>query len=216
MMPRPESPPTHHLSAHKILIAALVCLSAAVMSLARAQALSFDRERGQATSNEIKNDLKKNYYDPSFHSVDIDARFRQAEEEVKQAASLGQIKSIIAQALLDLDDSHTFFLPPSQTTRVDYGWQMQMIGTSCYVVAVKPGSDAEAKGLKPGDRVLSINKFTPTRADLWKMKYFYNVLSPQMGLSLVVQSPGGQPRPLDVTAKLKTGKVLVGESTSDW
>jgi C-terminal processing protease CtpA/Prc len=216
MMPKPVIPLTHYVSAHKLLMAALVCLFAVSLKPVRTQSLSFDRERGQAMLSEIKNDLKKNYYDASFRGVDIDARFHQAEEEIKKAASLGQIKSIIAQALLDLDDSHTFFLPPAQTNRVDYGWQMQMIGTNCYVVAVKPGSDAEAKGLKAGDRVLSINKFTPTREDLWKMKYFYNLLSPQTGLSLVVQSPGGQPRPLDVAAKLKTGKVLVGESTSDW
>lgn len=200
----------------------VVCaLVAAILSLhiffteARPQSLSFDRERGRVMLSEIKNDLKKNYYDPGFRGINVDELFRRAEEEIKQATSLGQITAAIAQALLDLNDSHTFFLPPAHATRVEYGWQMQMFGQNCYVIAVKPGSDAEAKGLKAGDRIISINKFTPTREDLWKMKYFYNVLNPHTGLSLVVQSPGGQPRQLDVAAKVRTGKVIVGETMNE-
>lgn len=183
---------------------------------APAQSLSFDRDRGRAMLSQIKGDLKKNYYDPTFRGVDLDVRFRQAEEEIRQATSLGQITGAIAQALLDLNDSHTVFIPPAQTTRADYGWQMQIVGADCLVVAVKPGSDAEAKGLKPGDRILSINNFKPTRSELWKMKYFYNVLSPQTGLSLVVQSPGGQPRRVAVAARVRTEKAIIGETMNDW
>ena len=40
---------------------------------------------------DIKADLKKNYYDPSFHGVDIEARFKEADEKIKNATSLGQI-----------------------------------------------------------------------------------------------------------------------------
>jgi len=183
---------------------------------AHAQSISFDRERGRAMLSEIKSDLKKNYYDPTYRGMDVDARFRQAEEEIKQAKSLGQITGEIAQALLELNDSHTVFIPPTQTTHSDYGWDMQIIDQDCYAIAIKPGSDAEAKGLKAGDRVLSINNFPPTRVDLWKMQYFYNVLSPQTGLNVVVQSPGGQPRQLNIAAKVRTGKFIRGESSSDW
>jgi C-terminal processing protease CtpA/Prc len=196
----------------------VICLFALAWAgaAARAQSIGFDRDRGRAMLGQIKSDIKKNYYDPTFRGVDLDARFRQAEEEIKQATTLGQITGAIAQALLDLNDSHTFFIPPAQATRADYGWQMQIVGADCMVVAVKPGSDAQAKGLKPGDRVLSINSFKPTRSELWKMKYYYNVLSPQTGLSLVVQSPGAQPRKLDIAAKVRTDKVIVGESVNDW
>jgi S1-C subfamily serine protease len=34
---------------------------------------------------------------------------------------------------------------------------MQVVGSECYVLSVKPRSDAEAKGLQVGDRVLSID-----------------------------------------------------------
>src|SRR3954447_4947819 len=112
----------------------------------RAQGItSTDRERAQAMFGEIKGSIKKDYYDPTFHGVDIDAKFKSADDMIKKATSLGQAFGIIAQAMLSLDDSHTFFYPPDQTVTAEYGWQMQAFGNFCYVTAVKPGSDAEKK-----------------------------------------------------------------------
>jgi len=175
------------------------------------QAQAFDRierERALTMLSVLKNELKKNYYDPTFRGMDVDARFKLAEEKIKQATSLGQAFGSIAQAMLDLDDSHTFFSPPARPLIVEYGWEMQAIGDQCYVVAVKPGSDA-AKVLKPGDLVLSIDGFKPTRKDLWKMEYYYKALSPQPGMRLVVQSPGQPPRQLDVAAKVRQEKRVL-------
>lgn len=123
---------------------------------------SFERERARTMLNVIKGDLKKNYYDSNFHGMDLDARFKEAEQKIKVATSQNQILGIIAQAIIDLDDSHTYFIPPSRPYTIEYGWQMQMVGDKCYVIAVKPGSDAEAKGLKEGDEVYSIDGFGPT------------------------------------------------------
>ncbi len=50
---------------------------------------SFDRERGRMMLNTIKDDLKKNYYDPGFHGVDVEARFKEADEKIKKASNLG-------------------------------------------------------------------------------------------------------------------------------
>src|SRR5262249_1646865 len=149
------------------------------------------RDRGSTMLRVVKDEIKKNYYDPAFHGINIDERFKAADEKIKTAASLGQIFGIIAQAVLDLDDSHSFFIPPQRASRTNYGWQMQTIGDKCFVTAVKPGSDAEAKGLKAGDQLLVINGFQPTRDNLWKMQYLFNVLRPQPGLQVTVLSPGG-------------------------
>jgi S1-C subfamily serine protease len=59
---------------------------------------------------------------------------------------------IIGQTLVDFNDSHTRFVPPGRAVSINYGWQMQSIGDAVYVVAVKPGSDADNKGVKPGDK----------------------------------------------------------------
>jgi C-terminal processing protease CtpA/Prc len=164
----------------------------------------------------IKEDIKKHYYDPNFRGLDLNARFSAAEEKIKTAASLGQLFGIIAQAMADLNDSHTRFIPPPRSASTEYGWQMQMIGDKCFVVAVKPGSDAEAKGLKEGDEVISVNGIGPTRQTLWKLRYLYYTLSPQGGLRVVVQSPNAaEPRQLDIDAKVKQGAKLVDLTNYD-
>lgn len=203
------------------LLALLALAAAAVPPPTGAQSLDrLERDRAEQMLGVIKDELKKNYYDPSFGGVDIEARFKLSEGKLKQATSMGQALGIIAQTLLDLNDSHTSFVPPARPATVEYGWQMQMIGDRPYVVAVRPGSDAEKQGLRPGDLIHTIENFRPTRKDLWKMEYYYYTLSPRPGLRVVVQSPGGEPRQLDLAARVTPRKRILnltgaGNSTQD-
>ena len=193
----------------RVLVMSLACvgvLTCVGARVTRAQEFgSIERDRAKVMLSSVKNEITKSYYDPAYHGVDVEARFKAAEEKLNQATSMGQVFGIIAQAVLDLNDSHTFFIPPQRAVSVEYGWEMAMIGDKCYVVAIRPGSDAATK-LQPGDEVLAIDERQPTRANLWKMQYLYHVLRPQPGLNLVVQSPGAQPRQLNVLAKVKEGK----------
>ena len=88
---------------------------------------------------------------------------------------------IVAQTLMEFDDSHTYLVPPPPADQVQHGWELQMVGDACYVTYVKPGADAEKKGLKAGDVVRSFNGYGPTRENLWKMQYYYFVLNPCRG-----------------------------------
>ena len=190
-------------------------LVALVPQTIHAQSLDrIERERALSMLNVAKNDLKSNYYDPNFRGMDVETRFKAAEEKIKAATSLGQAFGIIAQALLDLNDSHTVFIPPSRPETIIYGWQMQMIGDKCYVVAVKPGSDAAAQGLKEGDQVLSLMGFKPSRKEFWKMRYYFDFISPRPALRAVVQSPGAEPRELELKAKIKPGSVVRNVTTN--
>jgi C-terminal processing protease CtpA/Prc len=174
------------------------------------QAVSaIDRDRAHVILKTIKDDIKRNYYDPDFHGVDIDARFKEADDKLKEATSNGQMFGIVAQAMLDLHDSHTFFVPPSRYVEVEYGWHMLMIGDKCYLTAIKPGSDADAKGLKPGDQLLAIEGYRPARENLWQLHYLLNNLQPRPGVRMIVQSPDGQPRQVDVASKVKQGKRVL-------
>jgi C-terminal processing protease CtpA/Prc len=209
--------PYHPLRARLFALAATIFLTLApsMTRTARAQSLDLDRERGRDMLDALKQDIKKNYYDPTFHGVDLDARFKDASEKIKGAKSVGQIFGIVAQTLLDFDDSHLYFIPPARAATYDYGWRMQMIGDKCFVTAVKPGSDAEGKGLKAGDEIVSVNGFEPTRDNHWKMLYYFYALRPQPGMRVVVAKPGGEPRQLDVMAKVTQGrrvKDLTGDS----
>ena len=192
----------------------VLCLAAAPAALAQDEKEKrLDghlRDRALVMLNIIKSDIKKNYYDENFHGIDLDARFKEAEEKIKQqATSLNHALGIIAQALIDLNDSHTYFVPPPRPSRVDYGWQMTMVGDKCYVSAVKPGSDAEKKGLRPGDEVWTIDGYGPVRENLWKIKYSYYSVRPRGGMSLVIRKPDGKEVQLDVLAKVRQGKQLV-------
>jgi C-terminal processing protease CtpA/Prc len=192
------------------LLAAGVLVSSSPRA-ARAQQLAtgFERERWRSALVQIRDDIKKNYYDPSYHGIDIEEHFKKAEEKMKAAQTVGQIFGIIAQALLDFDDSHLFFAPPSRANRYDYGWRMQMIGDRCFVTAVKPGSDAEAKGLRPGDELNLVDGYRPTRGNHWKMQYLYYSLRPMPGMRLNVTKPDGKQQQLDAMAKIKQGKRVL-------
>lgn len=196
---------------HRVVAPALLtCALLTGWNASQAQTLNnVDRDRGRVMLRIIKDDIKKNYYDPLYHGIDIETRFKTGDEKIQTATSIGQVFGIIAQVLIDFEDSHLFFLPPSRTTRTDYGWQMQMVGDKCYVVAVKPGSDAETKGLKPGDEVISVDGFGVVRENLWKLRYLYYTLRPRAGVHVSARSPEGQQKELDVMAKVRQGKLRV-------
>lgn len=173
-----------------------------------AQLSSQDRDRGLIMLKTARDDIKSKYFDPTFRGIDLEARSKLAEERIKQAKSNGEVFGVIAQMLLEFNDSHTLFVPPPRSARVEYGWQMQTFGDNTYVIAVKPKSDAEAKGLKPGDRVLKIDGIAPNRSNLWIYYYLYGALSPRPLVRMEVQGPGAEPRQLEVNAKVTPGKKI--------
>jgi carboxyl-terminal processing protease len=162
-----------------------------------------DRARALQMLDDVAKDIQKHYYDPKFHGVDWDATVREAKEKIKSSPSLNMALAHIAQAMVSLNDSHTFFLPPSRPYVHDYGYQTKMIGDKCYVIRVRPGSDAETKGLKPGDQLVTWDGYPPNRETLWKMQYRYNVLRPEPKVELALRDVQGQPRQVEVLAKFK-------------
>lgn len=188
----------------KILFASFLLLLP--IAIAHAQKVeSKDRDRGQIMLDRIKDELKKHYYDPNFRGMNLDVRFKTASEKIKEATSVGQIFGVIAQVLIDLDDTHTFFLPPGRVVETDYGWTMMMVGDRCYVSSVDEGSDAEKKGVKPGDEILQVGGWSADRNTLWKIQYLYDTLRPQPGMRVVIRSPNSQPKEIDLFAKQKQG-----------
>lgn len=159
--------------------------------------------------HDIHDAVRLLYYDPAFRGIDLDAHFSEAEAKLGTAQSVAHAMGIIAQTLIDFEDSHTYFVPPAATTGVDYGWAMRMIGDTCYITSVDEGSDAAAKGVRPGDALLQVDQFTPRRADLWKLRYLLYGLSPRTQVRLTVRAPGGEPRDLDVAAAVTARPKVV-------
>ena len=199
-------------------IPALLAFCLFVFALATfAQNLGFERERHVIILRSIKEDIKKNYYDPQFHGIDLDAQFKNAEQAIQQATSIGKMSGIIAQTLVNFDDSHLFFVPPGKVNKTRYGFDMQMVGDACYVTRVNEKSDAFKKGLRVGDQIMDIEKFTPTRKDLWLMNYYFRALRPQPAIELGIRKPDGKQSIVQIEAIIASGKQIVNlaDSTID-
>jgi C-terminal processing protease CtpA/Prc len=207
----------HALSLRPILSAFFaLALFGAGVGVARAQSFSAnDRDNGLQMLRTMKDDLKKYYYDPSVRGIDLDARFKAAEDRIKQSKSNGEVMGVIAQLMLELNDSHTSFVPPRRSARIEYGWQMKRVGEDCYVSAVKPGGDADAQGLKVGDKIVSLDGRPLQRDNVWLAKYLYYALRPQPGMRLVVEKPDGARKQLDVRAKVTERKKILNFSGDD-
>jgi C-terminal processing protease CtpA/Prc len=200
---------------HALSFVALITITLGAYLSAAGQTLSKnDREVGRIMLRNLKDSIKKNYYDPEFHGVNIDETFKTAEEKINEATSNGQVFGIIEKALLSLNDTHTFFLPPPHALRVSYDWQIQIIGDQCYIVALKPGTDAEAKGLKRGDILHVVDGYKITRESFWLFNYLYQALQPKPQLSVVVQGPGEKPRRVDYSASTRQGKKIMDLTSS--
>lgn len=188
-------------------IAPCVGLLIASISIAEAQGppAVTSHQRGQAKQMlaAIEDAMRDGYYDPAFRGIDLKAHFKEAAAKLDGAQTIAHAYGIVAQSLIAFEDSHTYFIPPARASTIEYGWEMRMIGEACYVTAVKPGSDAEAKGLKPGDRLLQVDQFLPLRKDLWKLRYLLYTLSPRSRVRVVAQSPDdAAPRTLEIAAKV--------------
>ncbi len=196
------------------LLTTVSLLSTVTWSQQQATISKLDHDRALDILQVVANDVKKHYYDPSFHGVNWDAKVAEAKGKVATATSFNMAMSHIAAMLDTLDDSHTFFLPPQHAYRHDYGFQYQIVGERCFITRVRPKSDAESKGVKPGDEIVTINGYNVNRDDIWKVQYVFSVLRPLAGLRLELQDPSGAQRQVDVTAKIhETKRVsdLTGE-----
>jgi hypothetical protein len=89
-----------------MLIAGLILIT----GLALGQTVDRDqRESVRSMAKQVADNVRKHYYDPDYHGLDLKARFQKADEKIQQATNLGQAFGAIAEALDGLNDSHTFF-----------------------------------------------------------------------------------------------------------
>ena len=217
-MPEP-SLPGQPRNAERLLTALILVVLAylAATGAIRSQATekkyaTISNAQAREMLDNIEADIKENYYDPKLHGLDLEKRFDEARQKIAAAQSQDDAFLIIASAVGALRDSHTHFSPPVRPYGVDYGWVMQGVGDSaCYVTAVRPESDAAAKGLKSGDLMLSINGVPLTPESIRSIEFGYRVF-PQSGFHLIVRSPDGVERALVAMSKVIPGQVMVSHS----
>ncbi len=169
----------------------------------KSQMSSLDRSTIQLMAKDTAEGVKKNYFDPTYGGVDFNAAYAAAQQSIANAGSVREGYEAIADMLQKLNDSHTFFVPPEQPFTVEQGWEMQLIGEKCFVTFVKKGSDAEAKGLKPGDEILELENVKPTRTNWNDLRYRIKVLTPRSSLHVVIARPKEQPQLVVVSSTVK-------------
>ncbi len=175
-----------------------------------------DRDLVLVMLRQVREDVEKHYYDPAFHGIDLKSQFSDAEQRLKTAPTLTDAFAIVANLLFQFDDSHTVFIPPTRPTRVDYGWHMAMIGDVPLVTGVDPHSDAAAKGLAAGDRVLLLNAVAPSRSNLPRLAYFYRFIRPDAPQQIAVLKPDGSSRTIDVVSHVDPKRTAdVGDLLDD-
>ncbi|MDQ6768633.1 MAG: S41 family peptidase [Gemmatimonadota bacterium] len=177
--------------------------------VAAQQVTRLERGRGFIMLDLVRADIAENYFDSAFGGVDLKAVFDSARAHIERAERVEQVLGAIAQATLELNDSHTAFIPPSLVYRAEYGWDMRFVGDTCRILSVRPGSDAEAKGMHAGDALLAVGGIPLTRRNLWQLRYAINGIQPRAGLRVSLQSPKGTPRDLDIAAKVKERRRIV-------
>ena len=170
---------------------------------------STDLARAHMMLRQAYDDVKKNYYDPKYHGVDLDiAVYHQYDTRLDASQTINESFRIIAAFLANLHDSHTFFMPPARVNRSTTGFHMEMVGDKCFVTRIRPGTDAAAK-LHVGDQVLELNGFNITRDEFSNMRYFFQVLSPSYAEKLDLATPAGERRQEVVLSKVRSGKEVL-------
>ena len=178
----------------------LVLLAGAAVSTS-AQTVEKDRQRGLAMLREVRGLLERHYRDPTFGGRELSARFAEAEAQMAAASSEQMTYAVMASTLEALDDSHTFFIPPGLAAATDFGWTARLIGERCFVVDVKPNSDAARQGLAVGDEILSLEGQKPERATLWPRLLMVRLSQPLPLTHLTVVDAEGRTRALALRSR---------------
>jgi C-terminal processing protease CtpA/Prc len=167
-----------------------------------------DRERALGILDAISKGVQNLYYDPKMNGLDWNAVTASARTKIAESNSLNEALTQIAVAVDTLRDSHTTFEPPARPYNLDFGFDYQMIWSLCFVTRVRPGSDAEAEGLKPGTQILTINGTVPTRQNLVSIYYLDHVLDPRPQMRLELEDPPGEKKTVEVKARMTLSKDL--------
>lgn len=158
-----------------------------------------------------KGEVKRLYYDPAFRGIDLEAHFKAGEERMKSAGTEIRALAIVVETLMRFGDSHTYLIPPARAYDLDYGFEMRMIGDTCRVVEVVPGSDAAQQGLRKGAEVLALEGLPVTRRSFPTLSYALNVALPRRSLHVKYQlEPGGATRDQTIAAKIDPRKRELG------
>lgn len=130
-------------------------LAAAVALLVAFGAAAQTPEAGRArVFDAVVKTVSEQFYDPAFQGVDwpaVQARYREGLGEVADDA---QLQELITQMLGELKSSHLYVYRTTPRTTGIVAARIEPVDGADTVLELAPLSDAQAKGLRPGDRIV--------------------------------------------------------------
>jgi C-terminal peptidase prc len=167
-------------------------------------------EARQQIFTEVWTTIDENYLYPDFGGVDWEAVRAEFEPRVGAAANDQAFYELVAAMVNRLGDDHSRFLPPNAAQRQDAltsGREEQVgigvitlsLGDSLLIQHVFPGSPAERAGLRPRDRIVSIDGAFYAQRELQGRE--------GTPVRLTVVRPGEQSRDIVITRRRVEGRI---------
>lgn len=184
--------------------------------MAQAQKMDrLQREMSEAMLANVSSDVEKYYFDPKLDNLNWKELVKRTKASIDEAPNAEVANAEIGALLEHLNDSHTSFIPPRTADTAEFGWKFMVIGKRAYVTEVSPGSDAAAKGMKPGDEVLTIDGFSVDRSGVSKLKEAINISCLQ-SLDVTLRDLQGKILHVTVAAKLDKHPLVVDLGIPPW
>jgi len=192
--------PTRHIDAvSKLLV--LVLILAVLHAFARDE--KSERGRMEDILDVVAKDIQKNFYDPTLKGVDWKAVTEKAHQRIRQSDHLGEMIAAISSVPYQLSDSHTVFIPPGRSARVDYGFEAQPFGPDVLVYKLRKGGPGAKAGLQLGDKIVGMGGFAVKRSNFFEMSRYFEFLNPVAEMQLDVERGNEPPRTIKIPADIQ-------------
>jgi len=181
-----------------------------------AQDLELDRGRAHDMLRFVAEDVEKNFYDPNLNGLDWKSLVSHAQEHIDKAKSRSEMYAAIFFVLSRLQDSHTFFIPPTRAAEAQFGFEAMPFGDEIRVYKLDKDGVADKAGLKVGDRLVGINKFRAERKTWDVMMLDFHVLRPVAVMDVSFVRGNGQVRDVRLEGETKQGLVVRDWTLNGW
>lgn len=197
-----------------------VLFAALLATTARADGLSRDDVNLMQTAlGDMHDAIRDEYYPRNKVGREFDLACAAAKDAIAHAADFNAANVAVSDALMTLDPRIRFF-PPLRSARADYSWDWRLIGDAAYVIHLDREGDAAAKGLKVGDRILTLQGAPLNRSTYEQLYHLYYKLAPQPGLVVEVQTGREPPRTLAIATTIRPPRRLrttkLGPTRVEW
>src|SRR5271154_5233765 len=162
-----------------------------------------ERGRMEDIMDVVTKDIQKNFYDPNLKGVDWKAITEHARQRIRQADHIGDMLAAIASVPYQLNDSHTVFIPPGRSAKVEYGFKAEPFAKDILVYELKKEGPAVKAGLQLGDKIVSMDGFATKRENFFEMTRYFEFLNPSTELTLEVVRGSDPPQRIRIPAKVE-------------